>query len=415
MPERRFRVLVVASHPVQYSSPIFRLMAQHPRLDFRVAYCSLRGAEAGHDPEFGRSVKWDIPLLDGYAWTHVENRGTGSESFFGLYNPELWKLTREGRFDAVLCFTGYIRASFWISYFAAKLSHTAFLFGADAVTLSPMDGRKWKRPVKRLLWPVLFRLSDQVMAPSSGTRDLMRSLGIPEKRITLTPYVVDNEWWLAQSARVNRESIRVSWGASGSDVVVLFCAKLQPWKRPHDLLQAFSRAGLKNSILVFAGDGPLRPSLELEAAQLGIAGRVRFLGFANQTQLPAIYTAADLMVLPSGYDAFGVVVNEAMLCGCGVVASDRVGAARDLIIHEQTGFVYPCGDVDALGRILATALADLKHLREMGRAARQRLESWSPRENVEGTVHAIATAVSRLRRDTAPEGTGLGAPRNLSE
>jgi glycosyltransferase involved in cell wall biosynthesis len=104
-----------------------------------------------------------------------------------------------------------------------------------------------------------------------------------------------------------------------------------------------------------------------------------------------------------------------MLCGCGVVASDRVGAARDLIIHEQTGFVYPCGDVEALGRILATALADLEHLREMGRAARQRLESWSPRENVEGTVDAIATAVSRLRRNTAPEGTGLGAPRNLSE
>jgi glycosyltransferase involved in cell wall biosynthesis len=342
-------------------------------------------------------------LLNGYSWTHVQNRGSGSESFFGLYNPGLWKLIRQGRFDAVLCFTGYIRASFWISYFAAKLSHTAFLFGADAVTLSPMDGRKWKRPVKRLLWPVLFRLSDQVMVPSSGTRDLMRSLGISERRITLTPYVVDNDWWLTQSARVDREPIRTSWGASLSDVVVLFCAKLQPWKRPHDLLQAFSRAGLKNAVLVFAGDGPLRANLELEAAKLGIADRVRFPGFVNQTQLPAIYTAADLMVLPSGYDAFGVVVNEAMLCGCVVAASDRVGAARDLVIHERTGFVYPCGDVEALTRILAKALADMGRLREIGRAARQRLESWSPRENVEGTVDAIATAVSRLRRDTAPE------------
>jgi glycosyltransferase involved in cell wall biosynthesis len=401
--ERALRVLVVASHPVQYSAPIFRLMAQHRKLDFHVAYCSLRGAEAGHDPEFGRSVQWDIPLLNGYSWTHVQNRGSGSESFFGLYNPGLWKLIRQGGFDAVLCFTGYIRASFWISYFAAKLSHTAFLFGADAVTLSPMDGRKWKRPVKRLLWPVLFRLSDQVMVPSSGTRDLMRSLGISERRITLTPYVVDNDWWLTQSARVDREPIRTSWGASLSDVVVLFCAKLQPWKRPHDLLHAFSRAGLKNAVLVFAGDGPLRANLELEAAKLGIADRVRFPGFVNQTQLPAIYTAADLMVLPSGYDAFGVVVNEAMLCGCVVAASDRVGAARDLVIHERTGFVYPCGDVEALTRILAKALADMGRLREIGRAARQRLESWSPRENVEGTVDAIATAVSRLRRDTAPE------------
>jgi len=415
VPDRRYRVLAIASHPVQYSAPLFRLMAQHPQLDFHVAYCSLRGAEAGHDPEFGRSVKWDIPLLDGYFWTHVPNRGSGSESFFGLYNPGLWKLIREGHFDAVLCYTGYLRATFWISYFAAKLSHTAFLFGADTITLSPLDGRKWKRPLKRLLWPALFRLADQVVVPSSGTRDLMLSLGIAEKRITLTPYVVDNNWWLAQSARVDRESIRASWGATKSDVVTLFCAKLQPWKRPRDLLNAFSKATPSNALLVFAGEGPLRTSLELEAVKLGIADRVRFLGFVNQTQLPAIYTAADLMVLPSAYDAFGVVVNEAMLCGCAVVASDHVGAARDLIAHGQTGFVYQCGDIDALARILAQALGDRHALQEMGRAARHRLESWSPRDNVEGTVQAIATAVLRLQPSTAPEARSLSVPRNLSE
>jgi len=415
VPDRRYRVLAIASHPVQYSAPLFRLMAQHPQLDFHVAYCSLRGAEAGHDPEFGRSVKWDIPLLDGYFWTHVPNRGSGSESFFGLYNPGLWKLIREGHFDAVLCYTGYLRATFWISYFAAKLSHTAFLFGADTITLSPLDGRKWKRPLKRLLWPALFRLADQVVVPSSGTRDLMLSLGIAEKRITLTPYVVDNNWWLAQSARVDRESIRASWGATKSDVVTLFCAKLQPWKRPRDLLNAFSKATPSNALLVFAGEGPLRTSLELEAVKLGIADRVGFLGFVNQTQLPAIYTAADLMVLPSAYDAFGVVVNEAMLCGCAVVASDHVGAARDLIAHGQTGFVYQCGDIDALARILAQALGDRHALQEMGRAARHRLESWSPRDNVEGTVQAIATAVLRLQPSTAPEARSLSVPRNLSE
>jgi hypothetical protein len=88
---------------VQYAAPVYRLMAQDAKLDLQVAYCSLRGAEAGYDPEFGRSVKWDVPLLDGYNWAHVPNRSSGSESFFGLYNPGLWKLIREGHFDAVLC------------------------------------------------------------------------------------------------------------------------------------------------------------------------------------------------------------------------------------------------------------------------------------------------------------------------
>ena len=142
MSDRRLRVLAIASHPVQYSSPLFRLLAQHPQLDFQVAYCSLRGAQAGHDPEFGRSVKWDIPLLDGYAWTHVPNRGSGSQSFFALNNPGLWPLIRRGHFDAVLCYTGYIRASFWISYFAAKLSGTSFIFGTDSIALDSRDGRQ---------------------------------------------------------------------------------------------------------------------------------------------------------------------------------------------------------------------------------------------------------------------------------
>jgi len=400
MPDPRFRLLVISSHPVQYAAPLYRLMAQHPQLDFQVAYCTLRGAEVGHDPEFGRSVQWDIPLLDGYQWTHVRNQGTGSESFFGLFNPGLWKFIRRGRFDAVICYTGYLRASFWISYLAAKLSRAAFLFGGDPITLSPMDGRKWKRHVKRFLWPWLFRLADQVVVPSSGTRNLMRSLRIPEERITLTPYVVDNDWWLAQATQVDRKAVRTAWGASERDTVILFCAKLQPWKRPHDLLRAFRKAGLQDALLIFAGDGPLRSSLESEAVQLGISDRVRFLGFANQTQLPPIYTAANLLVLPSGYDAFGVVVNEAMLCGCGVVASDHVGAAGDLITHGKTGFVYRCGDIEALAAILAEAGSDPVRLQQMGRAAKRRLESWSPRENVEGTVQAVTIAVSRLQRST---------------
>ena len=400
MPKARFRVLAVGTHPVQYQVPIFRRMATREDLDLQVAYCTLRGAEAAHDPEFGATFKWDIPLLDGYSWVHVPNGGSATENFFGLSNWGLWNVIRRGRFDAVLCYVSYTRATFWISYFASKVSSTAFLFGTDTVTLSPLDGKMWKRHVKRLAWPLLFRLADQVIVPSSGTRDLMRSLGLPDDRVTLTPYVVDNDWWLEQSADVDRAAVRASWGAAPEDAVILFCAKLQPWKRPADLLRAFAKIKAARGLLVYAGEGPLRASLEAEAAALGVAGRVRFLGFANQTQLPTIYTSSDLMVLPSMYDAFGVVVNEAMLCGCPVAASDHVGAARDLIDHGRTGFVYPCGDIDALAAILRQALENRAHLSAMGSATRARMESWSPRENIDAAVEAISRGVARVRNAT---------------
>src|SRR5260370_12450453 len=146
MSERRLRVLAIASHPVQYAGPIFRLMAQHPQLDFHVAYCSLRGAEEARDPEFGTSVKWDVPLLNGYAWTHVPNRGSGSESFLGLYNPGLWKFILEGHFDALLCYTGYLRATVMIACVAAKSAVSAFLFRTDATTLVSRQDRAFSSP-----------------------------------------------------------------------------------------------------------------------------------------------------------------------------------------------------------------------------------------------------------------------------
>lgn len=398
MSERRFRVLIVASHPVQYSSPLFRLMARHPQLDLQVAYCSMRGAEAGHDPEFGRNVQWDVPLLDGYSWTHLPNRGSGSESFFGLNNPALWKFIRQGHFDAVLCHTGYLRASFWIAYFAAQSAHAAFLFGTDATTLASRDGHRWKELAKRVTWPLLFRLADQVTVPSSGTRDLLLSLGISHDRVTLTPYVVDNDWWSAQSAKVDRDAVRASWEAKPSDMVILFCAKLQPWKRPFDLLHAFARANLSNALLVFAGEGPLRQQLEKEVLALGINSRVRFLGFVNQSQLPAVYVSADLMVLPSEYEPFAVVVNEAMLCGCPVIASDLVGAAQDLIAPISPEAVFPCGDIDILAAVLTKMALDPALLRRFRQPGFAHMRDWTPQRNLAATVDAIERAVSHVGR-----------------
>ncbi len=393
MSERRLRVLAIASHAVQYASPQFRLLAQHEQIDFQVAYCSLRGAEAGHDREFGTTVQWDVPLLDGYEWTHVPNRGSELESFFGLFNPGLWRLIRRGGYDAILCYAGYRRASFWIAYVAAKLSGARFLFGTDATTLAARDARGWKKSLKKFAWPRLFRLADQLIVPSSGTRELMFSLGLPPERVTLTPYTVDNEWWTRQSLTVDRDAVRAKWGASAEELVVLFCAKLQSWKRPLDLLRAFAQTDFTKALLVLAGEGPLHSELQAEAIRLGIASRVRFLGFVNQSQLPSIYTSADVMALPSGYEPFAVVVNEAMCCACPVISSDAVGAAQDLIAPISPEFIYRCGDIVGLANILKTISARRSELKALGNAARDRMQSWSPSQNVAATVEAIRTAV----------------------
>ena len=165
--ERPLRVLLVITHPIQYASPLFRLYAKEPSLEILVAYCSLPGAESNVDREFGVEVKWDVPLLEGYPWTAVPNRSwrPGLGSFFGLFNPGIWRLIRDGNFDAILLYTGYAIATFWIVMAAAKLRGIPVLFGTDATELRPQHAARWKLPVKRRLLPKIFRLADVVPFP----------------------------------------------------------------------------------------------------------------------------------------------------------------------------------------------------------------------------------------------------------
>lgn len=393
------RLLIVGSHIVQYSSPIFQALAQDPRLDILVAYCSMQGAQSGIDPGFGVEVTWDQPLLDGYSWVHVPNRSLrpGLGRFFGLFNPGLWKLIREGAFDAVYV-SGYFYASAWIAILAAKWHGVPILFTTEAHSLRSWAAQsRWKLKFKRLLVRRILSLGKVLLTVSSGAAEQLKGLGFPEGRIVLTPYVVNNDWWTGRAAEVDRCAVRASWRIPADGKVALFCAKLQPWKGPADLLEAFARANVPNSYLVFAGDGPLRNSLEQRAGELGISERVRILGFVNQSQLPPVYCASDWLVLPSLYEPFGLVVNEAMLCGCPTVVSDRVGAKYDLVREQETGYVFPAGDVDALAAILRRVLPDSDKRRQMGAAARKRMETWSPREYVDALAGAVKLAAKSRR------------------
>ena len=395
----RRRLLVVGSHVVQYASPVFRRLSLEGQLDLLVAYCSMQGTEGGTDPGFGVNVSWDIPVLEGYPWVSVANRSPrpGLGSFFGLINPGLWNLIRDGHFDAIFI-SGYFYASAWIAILAAKWCGIPVLFTTEAHSLTSWAAQsKWRVAFKKFYVRRILSLGDVLLTMSSGSLWQLVALGFPEDRIVLSPYCVDNEWWAQQAAAVDRDAVRAAWQIPRDARVALFCAKLQPWKAPTDLLEAFALANVAGSFLIFAGDGPLRSALDRRAVELKLEGRVRFLGFVNQSQLPGVYRAADLLVLPSHYEPFGLVVNEAMLCGCPVAVSDRVGAKFDLVKPGENGYVFPAGDVERLAAVLREALPDAEQTARLGAAARQRMETWSPREYVDALVRAVDLAAKAKR------------------
>jgi glycosyltransferase involved in cell wall biosynthesis len=155
-----------------------------------------------------------------------------------------------------------------------------------------------------------------------------------------------------------------------------------------DLVHALARLGDREVEVVFAGSGALEATLRKTAAESAV--RASFLGFVNQRELPAVYTSADLLVLPSEHDeTWGLVVNEAMACGVPAVVSDAVGCGPDLVDPGVTGATFRLGCVAALATAIKTTLSlDPERTR---RQLAAKMEVYSPARAADAIVDAATT------------------------
>jgi glycosyltransferase involved in cell wall biosynthesis len=381
---RPYKLAVLASHVIQYQAPFFRYLAASGEIEPTVFFCLDWGAQAYHDKQFGRTVRWDVPLLEGYRFEHLPNWSPrpGVE-FWGQINPGIASRLRAGAFDAVLVF-GWAHATNWIAMSAAFFSGLPVLMSGESYLLLPQTGRK--RLAKRLLFGALFPRIKAFMAIGRHNADFYRAYGVPQRKIFPLPYAVNNDFFFSQAREHSSRRLesRRELGLPPDMPVILSVCKLMDKKRPLDLLAAYERVSKRRpAALVFVGNGDMERELALYAERKGLSG-VRFVGFQNQTELGRFYSLADVFVLPSSYETWGLVVNEAMCFGLPVVASDRVGATGDLVRDGVNGFVFPVGDVGALSEKLEALLSDEGRRRAMGEASLRIIRDWSYREGAQG-------------------------------
>ena len=167
----------------------------------------------------------------------------------------------------------------------------------------------------------------------------------------------------------------------------MFSGKLIPRKRPLDLATAARYLPERVNIL-FVGDG----SIADEVRAVTPVGTGVVTGFVNQSELPSYYHAADLLILPSEDEPWGLVVNEAMAAGVLPVVSDRVGAAPDLV--QGLVEVYPCGDIPALAAAITRALRTVRH-----RHTRDRVHERVSQFSLDRTAAGLEKAVLALSAD----------------
>jgi glycosyltransferase involved in cell wall biosynthesis len=365
------KLLVIASHPIQYQVPIFRLLAADPSLDLEVLYLTVPDAvEQGEG--FGVPFEWDIPMLTGYKWRKAKTL-TGSGGFGTFSGLRLKRPVAEinsssfGRPDVVLM-TGWQCMGLLQLFIAARLKRISILLR--------MDNNEMRH--RGLLMSVLHRLTLKqvkfVLPVGIANSKYYHSLGVVNTRMVASPHCVDNDRFivLADQERPHRHQIRQNWKVPDSAFCFLFCGKLEEKKHPGDILAALAiikQATTSTQVhCLFVGSGALESELKCQAERLNLP--VTFIGFLNQRELPSAYVAADALVLPSDCnETWGLVVNEAMACGLPAIVSDQVGCAEDLIHNGQTGLVYSCRDVDALARAMLTFATNCAASQQMGKNA----------------------------------------------
>lgn len=207
--------------------------------------------------------------------------------------------------------------------------------------------------------------SDGVTAVSRFLKEkTLTNYGI-DKDIRVIPNFVDTDKY----RRVECTQVRERF-APPEEKILIHVSNFRPVKRVADVIRVFNEVQKKlPAHLILAGDGPDRSGCELLVRELGIQEKVRFLG--KQTELVRILSAADLMLMPSQSESFGLAALEAMACGVPVI-STSVGGLPELQVHGQTGYIAEIGDIDRMAKYAVDLLTNDTRMAMFRQACRAR-------------------------------------------
>jgi glycosyltransferase involved in cell wall biosynthesis len=365
---RRLRVGFITDIPTPYRDPLLERLHRRESLDLRVIYCASSFVDR----------HWQLPSR-AFPARVLARRGfvvRGSTVLTYLVQPEIVGLVWRSGFD-LLFVSSFAQPTSLLAMASARLRGVPY-----AIVCESHDRRERSRALQLFREPFLRRVIGGAaggLAVGSLARQHLRRYGLQEDRIFLFPNTPDVERFRreAAAAHPHREETRRRLATPPGAPVAVYVGRLLAVKDVPALVAAWGRVveELPEAVLWVVGEGPQRQQLVRQAARV-CPGAVRFLGHRQQEELPSLYAAADLFVLPSLDEPWGVVVNEAGATGLPLVTSDRVGAAADLVLPGETGFTFPAGDREALARVLLEVLRRPDRGAALGHRAQALVAGW---------------------------------------
>jgi glycosyltransferase involved in cell wall biosynthesis len=371
------KLAIVTSHPIQYNAPLFKLLAKSSQLQCKVFYTWEQSGQGGkYDPDFGKEIAWDIPLLEGYEYTFVKNTAAtpGTHHFRGIINPGLNEELSQWKPDAILVFGWSFESHFrCIRHFHGKIP---VLFRGDSTLLDEQPGLK--RQLRRLFLKWVYGYVDYALYTGTNNKEYFAKHGLRNDQLILAPHAIENERFAEPDELYKKKAAewRVQLNIAQNDLVILFAGKLEPKKNPEFLIDLLKDLPGNDIKLIFTGNGILEESLKNKA---GNDPRIRFIDFQNQSVMPVIYRIADIFILPSRGpgETWGLGANEAMASGCVVMLSDKTGGAIDLVKEGENGIIFKLTEMEKCRTFIGQVLHDRKKLAEMKRASGDHIRDFS--------------------------------------
>lgn len=390
--KEKHKVALVMSQPTQNEAPQ-RELAHHEELNFiQIQLSSQIDSHLWKGDEYINKEVFEENKVSSLATVTLPNISPfpSLDRFYGIINSGINRVVRNS--DCVVLY-GHRYLTFWWAILLCKLYSKPLILTNDAIDIGKS---RLKQKIKRAIFPILYRyIATHVLVTSSLSKKYITSFGINPERVTITPYTVDNELILNLVNSSSRSVAREKLGLRQETEVVLFCGKLIDRKNPIELVRSFSKIKNKSSVLLVVGDGPLKQDLISEIKKSGLTERVKLLGLVPYKELPSIYKASDILVHPATDEPFGLIVNEAFLCGTCVITSDKVGSSYDLILQGKSGFCYPSGDEKKLTELLDLVIESSALRQECQQNAKIKIEQWSPRANAEALCQAVSKVVRK--------------------
>ncbi len=335
----KLKLAIITSHPIQYNAPLFDLLARETSFELKVFYTwgeSSLGAR--FDPDFGKIIDWDIPLLEGYSYHFTRNtsKKPGSHSFRGIKNPDLINEIEIWGADIIWAwgwaFHSHLKL---IRHFHGKKT---VWFRGDSTLLDEPKAFSIKKILRRIFLRWVYKHVDKAFFVGTHNKFYFEAHGLKQNQLIYAPHAIDNNRFLDSSGEKEKKAQkwRADLGFLKDDFVLLYAGKLEPRKNLFFLINLMEAAEDENLKLLIIGNGPLEKELQ---AKFREDKRVTFLGFINQSEMPISYRVSNLFILSSVNETWGLSINEALACGTPVLASNKCGGAIDLI-NETNGLIF---------------------------------------------------------------------------